>query len=325
MGDRHRRRHRRRRRQQHDFISSLPDEVLGTIISHLPTRDGCRTQALSRRWRPIWSSAPLNLDGTLPKKIVTSLLSCHLGPVRRISVSMAHLSHGWDRRRRRQIDADADMVDGWLRSPGIAYLEELRLVYNKDVLAPFTFRHTPALRVATFGCCRLPPNLAVDFALLQQLTLYMVTLTQDALSALLSSCPVLESLLLDENAGSESLHINSQALRSIGFSAPSNMRVELVIEDAPCLHMLLLLNPDYRQTTIRVIQAPKLEVLGFQEIVDVSLITTMHTLKVLALAYVGPDFDVVLDFLSLALKMQEIARDAMTSGMLAANKLEDEL
>lgn len=34
-----------------------------------------------------------------------------------------------------------------------------------------------------------------------------------------------------------------------------------------------------------------------KEIVDVSLITTMHTLKVLALAYVGPDFDVVLDFL----------------------------
>ncbi|XP_037444046.1 uncharacterized protein LOC119312423 [Triticum dicoccoides] len=98
------------------------------------------------------------------------------------------------------------------------------------------------------------------------------------------------------------LCISSQTLRSIGFYAPHAEGVvtfqELVIEDAPCLERLLPIYPDSSPATIRVIRAPRLEILGFlseristlhlgttvfQKMIAVSLTTKMHSMKILVL------------------------------------------
>lgn len=104
------------------------------------------------------------------------------------------------------------------------------------------------------------------FPNLKHLTLARVHISDTALHAVLSGCPVLESMVLDGNIGCHSLHISSPTLRSLGVS--DGVKVlegklqELIVEDAPLLEMLIPQPPSYG-LVIWVIHAPKLKTLGY--------------------------------------------------------------
>ncbi|EEC81867.1 hypothetical protein OsI_25652 [Oryza sativa Indica Group] len=304
-----------------DHISCLPEAILGEIISLLPTKDAARTQAVSRRWRPLWRSTPLNLDvdslSTQERKrtmFVSRILASHPGPARRLSLPFFRLRDRYAK------------LDGWLRSPALADLQELDFSYDIEdeealyPLPPSALRFAPTLRVVELRTCHFPNGMApaLHFPRLARLTLYRVTISEDTLHGLLSRCSALESLLLVGNFGIRRLRINSPFLRSLGFSASSwegyrdaNFQ-EVVIEEAPCLERLMPLYPNHGPATIRVIAAPKLEVLGvlsdgisqlhlgttfFQKMIAVNLTTSIRTVKVLVLDSNGPNLDVVVDFL----------------------------
>jgi hypothetical protein len=142
----------------------MKPDVLGDIISLLPTEEGARTQILATRWRHLWlSSAPLNLDctalrsrwgGDIPEGTVSSILSAHPGPVRRFCL---------DEYFRPSHQPDAAVVDAWLSSPTLDNLQQLELLNSTDYppLPPTPLRATAlrfarTLRVATFGSCTLP-------------------------------------------------------------------------------------------------------------------------------------------------------------------------
>jgi len=269
-----------------DHISSLPDAILGDIISLLSMKEGARTQILSSRWRHSWRAAPLVLDGSelvtpmdlrtdekvlaADDKALTStvslILSTHSGPGRRFCIPAHHLS---DR---------ATTVDSWLRSPALDNLQELDFwddgIYGylrQFAPAPppaSAFRFSGTLRVATFGKCQLPDGLVegIHFPNLKQLGLEYVNISEGSLHAMISSCPVLECLLLHLSFGFSCLRISSSSLKSIGvgtnrYRNQPQLR-EIIIADAPCLERLLFLEP-YMSISVSVIAAPKLETLGF--------------------------------------------------------------
>ncbi|KAJ1288902.1 hypothetical protein BS78_02G123800 [Paspalum vaginatum] len=307
-----------------DYIGRLPDEVLGTIISLLPTKAGARTQAVSRRWRPLWRAAPLNLGagydltGQDHKRIVfvSKILADHRGPARRFLLPYIRLRDRYAK------------IDGWLRSRALDGLQEIQFTYEiEDPLLPYplppsALRFAPTLCAAEFGPCDFPTEMApLLFPCLKRLILYGVAISQDALHNLLSGCLVLESLQLEYNIGVACVRISSSTLRSICFSGPSRwergqhnptMFEELAIEDAPRLERLLPHDLSNGPVIIRVMRAPKLEILGmlssgiaileletivFQKMIALSLTTSMRTLKVLALDSAGPNLNSVVDFL----------------------------
>ena len=169
-------------------------------------------------------------------------------------------------------------MDAWLSSSVLANLQELDFWEGIDMkywymqpspLAPppaSTFQFSATLRVATLGKCKLMDSSVegIHFPYLKQLGLEDVSISEGSLHTIISSCPVLECLLLRDIFGVGCLRISSNSLTSIGVGAGrrrGNLQLlqEVIIVDAPCLERFLYLG---KPMNLTVISAPKLETLG---------------------------------------------------------------
>lgn len=259
-----------------DLISRLPVDVLRGIITLLPTKDGASTQVLSRRWRPLWRSAPLNLEAwvnseTMGKDVaaIHDTLRAHEGHVRRLSLIWRD---GHDRR--------FPVVESILGAPELDRLQKFELFYDnvcsQNPPVPLSvLRMSAALRVLRIrstrdGALQFPMETAcmLDFPHLKALTLSNVNIMDSALHGLLSRCPVLESLVLVGNRWCRCLHISSLTLQSLGvsdgFSSVEGKLEKVTIVDAPLLERLIIPRDKWQDDfVVRVTQAPKLEALGY--------------------------------------------------------------
>uniref|UniRef100_A0ACD5WPX9 Uncharacterized protein n=1 Tax=Avena sativa TaxID=4498 RepID=A0ACD5WPX9_AVESA len=260
-----------------DLISRLPDDILCVIISLLPTKEGGRTQALSRRWRHLWRSAPLNLEvctyfrslfpSRVPPSVVSKVLSRHPGPARRFDFPVVSAAGG---------DLYYEL-ESWFHSRALANLQELDIRHGQassslpsssypPQLLRSLLRSASTLLVVKITCIDFPDQITppMSFPLLKQLSLATLSISGDVFHGLLSGCHALESLLLSEVRAAGCLRVSSSTLRRIGLQVNLHGRTELVIEDAPRLERLLLLgnHRDACRLCVRIMSAPELEILG---------------------------------------------------------------
>ncbi|CAO2208901.1 unnamed protein product [Urochloa humidicola] len=213
-----------------DFISRLPDCILGAIVSLLGTEDGARTAALSRRWRPVWRSAPLNLDDGLRFyyddreriQVVSEIFAAHRGPTRRLVFRSLPLN-----------SSNASIYDAWFRLPQLDALQELvlhfPLVSGYHELPASALRFASSLRVLDISSCNLPAagwGGSLAFPCLTRLSLHQVGVSEELLQGMISSCPRIEALMLDSNSGHRRLRLCLPRLRCLAVSVRSIERRE---------------------------------------------------------------------------------------------------
>ncbi|XP_037480345.1 F-box/LRR-repeat protein At2g42720-like [Triticum dicoccoides] len=242
------------RRRHVDRLSALPDEVLERILSHLPSDEATRTTSLSRRWRRVSDGVPvvdlvdrktdrrwrgISLPVCFDSKVTGAIFS--KGPTTPIRVLRLHARQPPD-----------DLLDGWIATAASSGAEEIDLAlqyrhYSRRRLCPFgscfgkadfgedvrgSYTKTPRqlFRCATLRRLRLA-NWTLDLpwgvvvaASLQTLCLKRIMARAAVLQQLVSSCPHLAELTLEECPTATTITVSSDRLRSFAMVCCHNAR-----------------------------------------------------------------------------------------------------
>ncbi|KAK1686286.1 hypothetical protein QYE76_047134 [Lolium multiflorum] len=227
-----------------DRLSALPDNALERVLSHLPSGEAVRSSALSRRWRRVHEGVPV-IDLVDPKTgdrcgisnqkvcfdhtVTSAIISKGAEtPIRTFRLNAFHPPYG--------------LFDQWIAIVATSGVEDLdvKLRYNESsrhTLCPYglsraasadfpksdrnrykrTHHHIfrcPTLRRLQLTNWTLDLPATVDMALLDTLCLARIMDPNGEMQQLISGCPSLAHLTLEECPSIQDIAITSPRLRT---------------------------------------------------------------------------------------------------------------
>ncbi|KAF8407750.1 hypothetical protein HHK36_006886 [Tetracentron sinense] len=238
-----------------DIISNLPENVIETILVHLPIRDAVRTSVLSHKWRYKWATIPELVfdDYSIPPPVldenhiltaqdviihmhklvnfIDRVLLLHKGPVHKFEFSTLFLKDSF--------------IDAWILFLSRNGVKELTLKYRGEknrYRAPYSFFSCHAINCLKLRYCILePPSVFKGFSLLKSLNLHRVSLSDEVFETIISNCIALERLRLIELRGCTRLKICGLNLQHFDFQGELT---HICFIDAPRLSFVSIFSDD---------------------------------------------------------------------------------
>lgn len=213
-----------------NVLSKLPDHVIDEILMRLPFRDAVRTSILSKEWRKKWYRLPqLTLDSDFwePKKDI----GCTTGwrATKDLKSNFTTTIHNIISRHLRPVTKFVLCIQYWGRCPHIdnllSFLSEKSIQHlvlrlpRQSKLPPSFFTCLNLRHLFLQNCLLLPPPAFKGFDRLISLELHDVTISSKLLESLISSCLLLEQLVLKiSDKLCDIFEINAPILRSCDFT-----------------------------------------------------------------------------------------------------------
>lgn len=204
-----------------DRLSNLPENVINSILMHLPLRDTVMTSILSKKWRYKWCRLPqLTLDYELWEetddflspsikftKIMYHILTLHSVPLTKFTLSISEL---------KKYPRIGSLIYFLSRND----IQDLVLEFsewNRYRLPPSFFMCSQLRHLTLQNCVICPPPAFKGFDTLNSLNLRDVTISSKLLESLISYSPLLEKLVLEISDTSNHIQINAPNLSSFDF------------------------------------------------------------------------------------------------------------
>lgn len=221
-----------RREQRHDSdegvvedkLSNLPDAILTYILSYLPTKKAVSTSILSKRWISLWTFVPTLSVSVGDVSLLESRASTAFGFVERVLIG--HKMPFLEKIEIVGTDFDQSCLDSWISAVvelGVRKLNLLSIDYDETprILPSCLFTMTRIVSLRLEYCVLLRfPSIVPCFPNLKELILcYLAYEGDESIQNLISSCPVLEVLLLhrQDADGLKTLNVSSRSLKRLSL------------------------------------------------------------------------------------------------------------
>ncbi|KAL6538803.1 hypothetical protein OROMI_025129 [Orobanche minor] len=209
-----------------DRLSALPDCLLVPILHRLGLKEAAKAALFSKQWRFLWTNLPLyfceRINGMEKIRRFVAHVDAVLAPLRDHPLGTLIFFFPYNKNL-------ASDVDRWLDFAAKNKLKSFSLLLQHDftvrppqnhTLPQFIYTILSLTRLHLERCTiQLPPQTAVDWPCLKQLSLVLVKSSQQAFDKIATGCPLLESSHVGYCDGIERLEIGGRSFRRLTLTS----------------------------------------------------------------------------------------------------------